>query len=434
MGISADKGITWYQNELDRGDPSRVSVETKEPDWDKEEIQIRLFIDSFSELEKNLEKNEVVANSMLQGLKQLMKREIALCAQDRGFLLLRAWWHTLLTPKFYAYIQKDQEWNQIIKNAIYHAPIECIPSVHLDSIHTFINKSELTLPYHKEYIEWILTICETNEETSKAFIGWLQQSIYKNPTHPLHQPLYHRLKRLIEKQPLPTLEPRDKKDNRLQLEGDIIALAEKIPSSAYLHAKISTKQTHRAYHSTPKNNSQLVPNKLVIGSPDCRDQTTETTSKPVIFDLSAIGNTFNLKIDNYINTPGTKTNTIYERIKQDYSDLSIEVFFAEAVSDAFALWVCQQKTGQGKWYWILDNDCSIQTDNTQLAVDNLYDHVYRHILGQEFPPEQIKKQLKEPSAIVLTEKDLLVMLDEFLKSCSSPRWLNNRRHDYFVKR
>ena len=458
--VSADHGTTWHQYQLGGG--GDCSSDTSEPDWDeyersestsftppaerqprssgrsreKKQYQERNFQKGFGKLARDLIGKKEITKSELENLKDLMKGEIVSCDKganpDKRFPGV---WNVLLTSDFYPYIQEDNEWCEIIKKAVHYCPMrKNVNSFYISNICNDI-KMKIGVPsYYKDYMEWIIDIFKSNDVTCQFFIGELQESIYRDQNHPLHSHLKERLTELIGKQSLAGMKLIYQVDERVNLEKKHIELAEKIKPSNYLSSKTSQQNISKSYYSIPKDNSQLIPDRLASGAPAFLTQTTKKSGKPVVFDLNKIGVLFQKKIEKFYEKNEAKQSAFYknaeifarnkaaennieEKYYEEYVNHNMMSFLFDITEEIFLLWLSQQKKTGSNWYWLLceQNRCFVQSKDKQIPVASFYNKVLvRRMAVFEFSSEKIKEYLNEPSAVVIKEKGLMVMLDEFL--------------------
>ena len=233
-----------------------------------------------------------------------------------------------------------------------------------------------------------------------------------------------------------------------------------LPKSPYLENKISQVKLVKKYSEIPKGQSDFLPANYASSLPAFLNKSTLKTSKPVIFYLRYCENEFQdllTKINKTlqkINAPLYKGSD--DDVESDNDSESedkwvldvdsdddatatadedvilsgdfIELYKAtraagadystlDGVLGTFFLWLAQQKTKDGQiWRWVSNKNCEIQRTLTTWPKDIDYTCINEsEFVCTEYPSEMLKNSLGEPEAVVLKDKDLLIMLREFHK-------------------
>ncbi|MBO9482834.1 hypothetical protein [Salinisphaera sp. G21_0] len=196
-----------------------------------------------------------------------------------------------------------------------------------------------------------------------------------------------------------------------QFSQHCINLIKTMTMSSSLLERLSQPRIHQQLHYQPVGNSVIIPEKLMSGEAAFLNVSKSTSYKPIIFDCTSLSRkAVNNKIAEKIKS-GLKPviSEISESVEDsDSNEVIRKIFFswlaAHQRNDATPpIWVTYQyniysETRQ-PYYELMLTPANQQDDPmTQLKL----------------PPKRLKDHFNRPSAVVLQEDDLLVLLDEFL--------------------
>ncbi|MGB1271810.1 MAG: hypothetical protein ACPG5T_07040, partial [Endozoicomonas sp.] len=436
--ISPDGGNTWRQYQLGGGGQS--SSNTTEPDWGdyhqsgnsilrppntrpthlqsarqetgRNKIELKKI---FEELWKKQSSNGAIEKGDLDRLKALILEELKNTETTeiklRHFLFLH--------PYFFQTIASDREITDLLIRLVGHAgmPVDypmfnCMVLCYVP----FTALEDPSIKDQEEYISMLCDMCESNAVFKKFILGALQYKAKAQSDFPCRD----RILKMASTISFPDFEVLSLYDN--ENPDAVDEFIHDLPHSKYLESKIATVSIDRKYTATPNGNSQIVPEKLATGLPAFLSQSTIKESKPVIVDLCINGPKMYQQIQSYIANHADKQTELYKLLELKHvevygSDVGSQIGVSEEdIKNAFFTWVAQHKLKtNNEWRWLADEYTTCHSHSSP-TVDPPSDYPFSS--GRYIPCEQsseaIRTRFKEPTAIVLKEKDFLIMLDEFL--------------------
>ena len=176
---------------------------------------------------------------------------------------------------------------------------------------------------------------------------------------------------------------------------------------------LSQHQVHRQLHHQPVGNSIIIPEKLMSGEAAFLNVSKSTSYKSIIFDCTALEKKEVIRRINMSLESGVKSEIIEK--------FSV-VFLKERIESLFFYWLAA--------HHLNETVCPIWLEmRYQYYSETAQPHYYYYLMysGYEviasaqlkLPPTRIKDYFNQPSAVVLQNDDLLLLLDEFLSLIAS---------------
>lgn len=187
-----------------------------------------------------------------------------------------------------------------------------------------------------------------------------------------------------------------------------VNMVKTLAMSRSLMNRLSQHRIHRQFHHQPVGNSIIIPEKLMSGEAAFLNISKSTSYKPIIFDCAGLGKKEVLRRINMRLESGVKSEII---------EKSSEVFIESYIEVLFFYWLVahhMNETVSPIWLGVRYQyyseaaqphycDCLTYADYEVIASAQL-----------KLPPKRIKDYFNQPSAVVLQNDDLLLLLDEFL--------------------
>ena len=396
--ISPDKGKSWRQYELGGGGNSTKNF--IKPDWSKynlpDDSQFKKPVTRRSNksqlTNKNLGNNKLFKVKLecnrenLPLIKNKMKEQL----QNKNKNIFKNF-SGYMDPVSLLALDHDPEIMDLLSQIIEVTEPEIWNRKLTDTFNEFLKHYSVAT----YFINWF---CDLSEKSPKIK-SWLLRAFNNHPKSRDTSIDLDRLKKMVAAVPFPKLITRtndttdDTTDSKLYDFGDFWT-ARTIPNSKYLIQKIYSDQVASNLSVVPSANSRIVPENMAVGLPAFSNQSIKRTSKPVIINC-------------YLSPEMRK------------KVFSAPVYRPDGVFNAFVQWLAQHKPDDQVWTWIdfLSNEpvCWKQI---------LSQHIQREpkswlnesAVGPEgrWSDDEIRKQLNEPTAVVLQEKELEVLFDEFL--------------------
>ena len=185
-------------------------------------------------------------------------------------------------------------------------------------------------------------------------------------------------------------------------------LVKTMAMSRSLLDRLSQPRIHQQLHHQPMGNSIIIPEKLMSGEAAFLNVSKSTSYKPIIFDCTSLEEQ---DVDDMV---AIKTKS---GVKSEIMEVSDDEKLSETIKKIFFYWLAAHHIDDTNSPLWLMHDYADYCETAQPFKHRylLFSKWFVHpVAFLELPPERIKEYFNQPSAVVLQQDDLLLLLDEFL--------------------
>ena len=428
--ISPDGGLTWRQYQLDGGGES--SADITEPDWGdycQPDCSVLMppfarrsarfdqsissstggsdlykkIEDAIKKLEKQIINNQSVSTEIMHQLKKNYS------VFNKAYFL-DGWWILLSPQMFHQFGENLKDWQSIIeKNALnmadtFHPSEFRHIKIGMEQLYNSIQKKETDV----HYLNWLCDLYHYVPYLKYPLLSILQKLSGLTDSCQLQS----RVKLMLMSYPLSP-----QKFNigmRLDVVGDresseeCVNIVKTLAMSRSLMNRLSQHRIHRQLHHQPVGNSIIIPEKLMSGEAAFLNISKSTSYKPIIFDCAGLVKKEVLRRINMRLESGVKSEII---------EKSCEVFIESYIEVLFFYWLVahhMNETVSPIWLGVRYQYYSEAAQPHYCECLTYADYEVIASAQLKLPPKRIKDCFNQPSAVVLQNDDLLLLLDEFL--------------------
>ena len=431
--ISPDGGLTWRQYQLGGG--GQCSSDVTEPGWEDyrrtEDSVLKLPIDrkptcsgqlnlkmkiedDLKKLVQQFSKNQSAPTQVMQQLKnnyRVLNRRLEVFGISAYYDLPYSWWILLSPQALYQFGENIKDWESIIEKSAWNMEnnrrnaLETFNEAQLEKLFCLIQKKEIDV----HYLNWLYDLYHSAPQFLKYALLAILQTLSRRCDS---SQLKNRVKLMLMSYPLSPEEldigerrehGRDKK-----LSKRCINLIKTMPMSRPLLDRLSQHRIDQQLHHQPVGNSIIVPEKLMSGEAAFLNVSKTTSYKPIIFDCTSLQEQ---EIDDRIDIK------IKSGIKPEIMEVSDNKKLGETIKKIFFYWLAAHHIDDTNSPLWLMHDYADYCETAQPFKHRylLFSKWFVHpVAFLELPPERIKEYFNQPSAVVLQQDDLLLLLDEFL--------------------
>ncbi|WP_422449612.1 AAA family ATPase [Endozoicomonas sp. ALB091] len=431
--ISPDGGRTWRQYQLGGG--GRSTADITEYDWgdyrqpectklkspeeyacsdqliDSRENFLALGVDYFIAQQLEINKNRsALTESMHNDLYSTLIRN----PSDIAINYVLEHWGIALSPQiFYLTVGKDIEfWERFIeKSAWFDGECHSQAISHFDDSYTKI-LSQLIQAKKPDanYLNWLCDLyCSAPQFLKYILLAILQRFSGACDSCQLKD----RVKSMLESY---SLSPKpvnlvEIKSVEPEFSQHCINLIKTMTMSRSLLERLSQPRIHQQFHHQPVGNSIIIPEKLMAGEAAFLNVSKSTSYKPIIFDCTSLSEkAVDEKIEEKIKS-GLKT------VISDIHDSVNHLPFSESIRKIFFNWLAAHHMNDTTPLTWITHYYEEYSETVQPFFTTLLTHADQQVdpmTQLKLPPKRLKDHFNRPSAVVLQEDDLLILLDEFL--------------------
>ena len=358
---------------------------------------------AINKLEKQIINNQSVSTEIMHQLKKNYS------VFNEAFFP-EGWWILLSPQMFHQFGENLKDWENIIEksasnmaDALHSADFSYIKR-QLEQLCNSIQKKETDV----HHLNWLCDLYLCAPFLKYALLSILQKLSGRTDSCQLQS----RVKLMLMSYPLSPqklyIGTRDDCVEEKECSKGFVNMVKTLAMSRSLMNRLSQHRIHRQFHHQPVGNSIIIPEKLMSGEAAFLNISKSTSYKPIIFDCAGLGKKEVLRRINMRLESGVKSEII---------EKSSEVFIESYIEVLFFYWLVahhMNETVSPIWLGVRYQyyseaaqphycDCLTYADYEVIASAQL-----------KLPPKRIKDYFNKPSAVVLQNDDLLLLLDEFL--------------------
>ena len=184
-------------------------------------------------------------------------------------------------------------------------------------------------------------------------------------------------------------------------------LVKTMTMSRSLLDRLSQPRIHQQLHHQPMGNSIIIPEKLMSGEAAFLNVSKSISYKPIIFDCTSL-------LEKEVE--GRIIGRIKSGIKSEIMEISGSQEIGYSIRRIFFYWLAAHQLNDAIPPIWLKTGYEVYSEGVRpfrhyyLTIDDEVDSIAQ----LKLPPERIKEYFNQPSAVVLQQDDLLLLLDEFL--------------------
>ena len=364
--------------------------------------------DAINKLEKQITNNQSVSTEIMHQLKKNYS------VFNKAFFP-KGWWILLSPQMFHQFGENLKDWENIIEksssnmaDASYYADFLYIKK-QMEQLYNSIQKKETDV----HHLNWLCDLYLCAPFLKYALLSILQKLSGCTDSCQLQS----RIKLMLMSYPLSPqkiyIGKRDDCVEEKEYSKGRINIVKKLAMSRSLMKRLSQHRIHRQLHHQPVGNSIIIPEKLMSGEAAFLNVSKSTSYKPIIFDCAGLDRK---EVSRRINM------RLEFGIKSEIIDKGRVAFLAEKTESLFFYWLAAHHMNETvSPIWL-----GVRYQYYSEAAQPLYYHCllysdYDVIASAQLklPPKRIKDYFNQPSAVVLQNDDLLLLLDEFLSLIAS---------------